>query len=1155
MRTILILLLLTLSLLGQTTVPVTKNQADNNLTGNVVIGNNRNFLIAPNATYSLPNNTISGLWFKASSAPINGYVPTWNSTTSLLDWLAGGGGGGSGTVTTFSAGTFSPFFNTTVSNPTTTPALSFIALTNVTANTGLMGPPSGVPGAYSFRSFVSADIPSLSSLYLPLASGVNSTVGGNVIFSSSVFLSGANITSLTVPVGSINASGTPSSSTFLRGDGSWNTPSGSGNVTLWPQGVGYSNGTVVSAATANQIAGNLTTASSNIALSGNLNLSGTNTAIAGLVGTGNSTLTNLNTSGNTVHAGTVTMNGNVAIAGNVSMTGTNFSISGLSTAGIVTNNNNGTLSDLTIGTGLSYTAGNNTLNATGGGTGNITTGSVTSANGITGSATSGAGNLNFTLATSVTGTLWGNGTAFSAATANQIAGNLTTASSNIALSGNLALSGTNIAVTGLSTPGVVINNANGTLASTTVPTISGANITSNTIASGSLANTTVTPGTYGSTTVTPVITINQQGQITAASNATIAGGGGGNVTLWPAGVGYSNGTVVSAATANQIGTNFSASSVNETNSGNWSFSGTNVAIAGLVATGNSTFTNTLFSGNGNYSGTFGVQGASIFNNVTTGNISMAGTTTAITSMTNAGLVANNSSGVLTSTNVSTGLSNSGGNLTVTAINPMIYGNIAPTGNTIGTSASMGSTTIVQAQASNATQNGFQLPAEAANKIIFFRTPTGSTSNTTIYPQVNSTINGGAANASISVAAGGSVMYVGTNSTNAQQITFFDPMLNYPVAGNWSFSGNESFSQAPFMSGLNINSNTVTALTSFANNSPSVGNVFQVTNATTGLGTWTNSSGSGNSTIAITSIKFTNITSSGNYTPSVGLVQAEFFEVGAGGGTPSTTAGQSSSGGGGGGYVYKLLTAAQVGTGAVATIGAGSAGSAGGNTTLAFSGGTFNTTLSGNGGGVGVAFTSASSGAGGTGGTATGGDQNIAGKQAGLNSQPSVNGIYFQGGDSYMGFGAISVGNAPPVAGTQFGGGSSGGGPSQSSVAGGNGQIIVKEYIGSSVGGGGSSSYTVQQYTSNQTLTAINSLSVFTGASLSCSLPTASAAQSATNVTLSIKFTNSSASLVIVPSGNDTIDGASGNYTMSNGPLGNQAIELVPNTLANGWWIK
>lgn len=63
-----------------------------------------------------------------------------------------------GSVTSFSAGNLSPLFTTSVATSTTTPALTF-ALSNAASNLVFAGPASGSSGAPTFRSIVTADLP------------------------------------------------------------------------------------------------------------------------------------------------------------------------------------------------------------------------------------------------------------------------------------------------------------------------------------------------------------------------------------------------------------------------------------------------------------------------------------------------------------------------------------------------------------------------------------------------------------------------------------------------------------------------------------------------------------------------------------------------------------------------------------------------------------------------------------------------------------------------------------------------------------------------------------------------------------------------------------------------------------------------------------
>jgi hypothetical protein len=146
-----------------------------------------------------------------------------------------------GTVTNFSAGNLSPLFTTSVTNPTTTPALSF-ALSSAAANTVLAGPNGGA-GAPTYRALVAADIPSLSyisniSTTAPLAttggltptisiSQANSTTNGYL--SSTDWNTFNNKTSCT---GTVTSVAVCSTTTGVAISGSPITTSGSINVDI-----------------------------------------------------------------------------------------------------------------------------------------------------------------------------------------------------------------------------------------------------------------------------------------------------------------------------------------------------------------------------------------------------------------------------------------------------------------------------------------------------------------------------------------------------------------------------------------------------------------------------------------------------------------------------------------------------------------------------------------------------------------------------------------------------------------------------------------------------------------------------------------------------------------------------------------------------------
>jgi hypothetical protein len=81
---------------------------------------------------------------------------------------------GAGTITNFSAGNFSPLFTTAVTSPTSTPNLAFTGISQ--AQNLFYASPNGSSGIPSFRTLVAADIPSLSTIYVPV--GRTLTING-----------------------------------------------------------------------------------------------------------------------------------------------------------------------------------------------------------------------------------------------------------------------------------------------------------------------------------------------------------------------------------------------------------------------------------------------------------------------------------------------------------------------------------------------------------------------------------------------------------------------------------------------------------------------------------------------------------------------------------------------------------------------------------------------------------------------------------------------------------------------------------------------------------------------------------------------------------------------------------------------------------------
>jgi hypothetical protein len=228
---------------------------------------------------------------------------------------------GSGTVTTFSAGTLSPLFTTSVSNPSTTPALSFTlssfaAHTVFGNNTGSIAVPAAFQPKTTDLSDFNATAPS-SSGKVPIWDQPSGTYIPGDPLVQGVFADASTSSANPVAIGGYDTAGTPAlhRGTFINGTPAGteygivvrNIPSGtqpiSGSVSVsnFPAtqpvsgSVSVSNfpatQTVAGTVTANQ--GGIWTVTAN-AGSGSFNVTGSVTANAG---------TNLNTSGLALETG------------------------------------------------------------------------------------------------------------------------------------------------------------------------------------------------------------------------------------------------------------------------------------------------------------------------------------------------------------------------------------------------------------------------------------------------------------------------------------------------------------------------------------------------------------------------------------------------------------------------------------------------------------------------------------------------------------------------------------------------------------------------------------------------------------------------------------------------------------------------------------
>lgn len=359
---------------------------------------------------------------------------------------------GGGSVTNF-AFTNGSGFTGTVTNSTTTPTLAL----GTSVSGVLKGNGSAISAAVSGTD------------YAPATSG-SSILKGNGSGGFSNASSGTDYAPATSGTSILYGSGTGGFSNVTVGSGLTFV-----GGTLAATGGGGGSGTVtsVSVVSSNGLAGTVANATTTPAIT-------LSTTVTGLL-KGNGTAISAATAGTDYAAAT---------------TGTN--------AQLLANNGSGGFSNVTVGSGLTYTAG--TLAATAGGGGTVTDVSVVSANGFGGSVATSTTTPAITLSTSVTGLLKGNGTGVSAATSGTdyapatsgssiLYGNGAGGFSNVTIGTGLTFSTGTLSATGggMVYPGAGIPNSTGSAWGTSYGT-SGVNSVVLRDASGNISTNSIFQG-------------------------------------------------------------------------------------------------------------------------------------------------------------------------------------------------------------------------------------------------------------------------------------------------------------------------------------------------------------------------------------------------------------------------------------------------------------------------------------------------------------------------------------------------------------------------------------------------------------------------------------------------------------------------------------